>query len=291
MLEHMSRLVAEAGHEPLSASTWSDAIRLFREGRPDLVLMDVMMPTLDGYKLARILKSDSGVFVPIILLTALDDVESKRRGMAAGADDFLTKPVSPLELEIRVSAMLRIKELTDQLQDANAKLAQLAVTDPLTGLHNRRSVYSHLEREFVRAKRYEHPLAVAMLDIDHFKKVNDTYGHQTGDQVIRLVADALRRTIRQTDLAGRFGGEEFLILAPETGREHALTMAERIRLAVEEASAVSPGGPPVTVSIGVATTEVPDATSSEELVRLADEALYRAKREGRNRVVAARCAA
>jgi diguanylate cyclase (GGDEF)-like protein len=288
MLEHLSALVEETGYEPLAASTWTEALRLFRENKPDLVLLDVMMPTIDGFKLARIIKSDSPGFVPIILLTALEDLESKRRGMAAGADDFLIKPVTPLELRIRLSSMLRIKELTDQLQLANTKLAQLAVTDPLTGLHNRRSLYSQLEREFERSKRYKRPLSLLMMDIDHFKSINDSYGHQTGDRVLRLVADVLRATVRSADVAGRFGGEEFMILAPETGAETVGLLGERIRSTVHAASVgAGEGVPQVTISIGIATTQLLFATTYEELIHLADDALYRAKHEGRNRTVIA----
>lgn len=288
MLEHMSRLVRDAGYEPMLATTWTDALRLFREERPDLVLLDVMMPTLDGYKLARIIKADAASFVPVILLTALDDLESKRRGMAAGADDFLSKPVTPLELQIRLSSMLRIKELTDQLGLANTKLAQLATTDALTGLNNRRALYTQLEREFERAHRYKRPLSVVMLDVDHFKQVNDSFGHQTGDRVLRLIGDVLRATIRSADFGGRFGGEEFMVLAPETGRETIGILAERIRNTVATASAAAGDGiPTVTVSLGAATTELEGVKNHEELVHLADEALYRAKREGRNRWIVA----
>ncbi|MBI4510035.1 MAG: diguanylate cyclase [Deltaproteobacteria bacterium] len=287
-LEQLSRMVSEIGYQPMTATTWSDALRLFREGKPDLVLLDVMMPTIDGYKLARIIKSDSAMFVPIILVTALEDIESKRRGMASGADDFLTKPVTSLELQIRLSSMLRIKELTDQLQQANAKLNQLAVTDPLTGLHNRRSLYAQLEREFGRAQRYGRPLTCTMIDIDFFKQVNDRYGHQVGDRVLRMVGDVLRATIRATDVAGRFGGEEFMILAPETGRDTATTLGERIRATVQGCSeAAGDGIPLVTVSVGIATTESLDGCGYDDLVHLADDALYRAKRDGRNRVVIA----
>lgn len=288
MLDHLSLLVREAGYEPMAASTWSEALRLFRDNKPDLVLLDVMMPTIDGFKLARIIKSDSPAFVPIILLTALEDLESKRRGMAAGADDFLIKPVTPLELRIRLSSMLRIKELTDQLQQANTKLAQLAVTDPLTGLHNRRALYAQLEREFERSKRYKRPLSLLMMDIDHFKSINDSYGHQAGDRVLRLVADVLRATVRSADVAGRFGGEEFMILAPETGSETVGLLGERIRSTVHSASVNAEDGvPQVTISIGIATTQLLHATTYEELVHLADDALYRAKHEGRNRTVLA----
>jgi two-component system cell cycle response regulator len=286
LLSAMSGMVTDAGFAAITASSWSDALRLFREAKPDLVLLDVMMPTIDGYKLAKMIKADAATFVPVILLTALEDAESKRRGMAAGADDFLTKPVRPLELSIRITSMLRIKDLTDQLQEANAKLAQLAVTDPLTGLHNRRSLYAQLDREFCRAQRYGRPFSVIMLDVDHFKAVNDTHGHQQGDRVLRVVADVLRTTIRASDLGGRFGGEEFMVLLPETGRDTVGIIAERLRQAVQQARG-GEGLPQVTVSLGAATTELVRATTFEELVHLADDALYRAKREGRNRVVLA----
>jgi diguanylate cyclase (GGDEF)-like protein len=284
----LASMVGQSGHEALVATSFRDAIQLYREGRPDLVLLDVMMPTIDGYKMAGIFRREGGAFVPIILLTALEDLESKRRGMAAGADDFLTKPVTQLELQIRVSSLLRIKLLTDQLASANQRLEELAVTDALTGLRNRRYLYQELEREFLRARRYGHPFGVLLLDIDHFKKVNDEHGHPVGDRVLTLVGAVLRSTVRNTDMAARFGGEEFMVLAPETGAESCAAFGERIRKAVAQRSADAGGGlPPVTVSIGVATTERMDITSHDLLVQRADEALYKAKGQGRNRVVLA----
>jgi diguanylate cyclase (GGDEF)-like protein len=283
------QMVAQSGLEGVAASTFQDALRLYREHKPDLVLLDVMMPTIDGYKMAKLLRREVGGFVPIILLTALDDLESKRRGMEAGADDFLTKPVTALELKIRVTSLLRIKTLTDELARANTQLEELAVTDPLTALRNRRFLYQELEREFNRARRYGHPLAVMMLDLDHFKRVNDGYGHQMGDRVLQLMGDVLRSSTRNTDLLGRFGGEEFMVIAPETGFDVVEIVAERIRTNIKQRSLAAGGGiPPVTASIGVATTEHPEAGSTDELVRQADEALYRAKREGRDRVELAR---
>jgi len=293
--ELLGRLVAECGYEPVIASTWAEALRLYREAPPHLVLLDVMMPGMDGYKVARMFRDQGGTFVPIILLTALEDLESKRRGMAAGADDFLSKPVSQLELQIRISSMLRIKKLYDDLQKTNAELAKaraelaaLAVTDPLTGVSNRRRLQEDLEREYARAQRYGRPLACLMLDIDHFKRVNDTYGHQAGDRVLVLLADVLRETLRSTDMAGRFGGEEFMVLAPETSLSNAVIVAERLRQRVSEKSSMAGCGiPHITVSIGVATTEHPASTDPEALVHLADQALYAAKEGGRNRVVSA----
>jgi two-component system cell cycle response regulator len=284
----LARMIDESGYTPVVASNWTEALKLYREGNPDLILLDVMMPGMDGYKVASLFRREGGKFVPIILLTALEDLESKRRGMAAGADDFLTKPVGSLELQIRVNSMLRIKVLTDELAQANARLAQLAVTDALTGLHNRRFLYQQLEREFARAQRYCHPLSCLLLDIDHFKLVNDGFGHQTGDRVLVLVGQVLLGAIRNTDLAGRCGGEEFMILAPETTHEQAVIVAERVRTRLAEQGVAGGEVPPVTISIGVASTDHPQASSPEELVRLADQALYRAKSEGRNRVAVSR---
>ncbi len=288
-LSRLSGMVQECGYEAMTALTWSDALRLYRQATPHLVLLDVMMPTIDGYKLARILKNETPEhFVPIILITGLDDTESKRRGMASGADDFLTKPVGPVELEIRIQSMLRIKELTEKIEAANAKLAELASTDPLTQLKNRRVVYEHLEMEFARSRRYKHPLAVFMMDIDHFKQVNDRHGHGVGDEVLRVVARVLRGNTRSTDIVGRYGGEEFIVLAPETNTTDSRIVAERIRTGVAAATAAEPGLPDATISIGVATTEGAAVAHFEDLVHLADNALYEAKKQGRNCCVVAK---
>jgi diguanylate cyclase (GGDEF)-like protein len=287
VLASLASMVEEGGHEAIPTTSWSEALRVSRQTPPDLVLLDVMMPTIDGFKLARMMKSEAPVFVPIILLTALDDIESKRRAMAAGADDFLTKPVTPLELEIRMSSMLRIKELTDQIQAANKMLAEMAVTDPLTGLVNRRSLDEHLEREWARSQRYGNPFSVLMLDVDFFKKVNDNHGHAVGDQVLRLVSETVKQVVRQTDVVGRFGGEEFMVLAPETSSSNAKVLADRIRVRIAGASLDHRDLPGVTVSAGVSSTDRGEIATVGRLVELADEALYEAKRAGRDRVVMA----
>jgi diguanylate cyclase (GGDEF)-like protein len=285
MLEHVAAIVRDLGHEAYLALTWTEALRLYREVKPDLVVLDVMMPTVDGYKLARIIKGESARFTPIILVTALEDLEARRRGMAAGADDFLSKPVSPLELQIRLQSLLRIKQLTDELARANRQLVQLATTDELTGLASRRALYVDLEREWARAQRYGATLAVLMIDVDHFKRVNDNFGHQIGDRVLRLVGDVVRVTIRASDFGARFGGEEFMVLAPETSAHAARVVAERLRQTIHRASATAGDGvPPVTMSVGIAASDDAEATSPDQLVRLADEALYEAKRRGRDRV-------
>jgi diguanylate cyclase (GGDEF)-like protein len=285
---HVAKMIKEWDTEPFTAQSLSDALRLHKEGKPDLVLLDVMMPHVDGYKMAQMFKRESP-FVPIILLTALDDIDSKRRALSAGADEFLTKPVNALELQIRMSSMLRIKRLADELESANKRLAALATTDQLTQLANRRHFDARMADEFQRWKRYKHPLTCIMIDIDHFKKVNDTFGHPVGDKVLIEVGAAIRSATRTTDFAARYGGEEFVVLTPETGNPAADIVADRLLAAIfnrtTEKSAEQ-GIPAVTASIGVASTDLP-IVSGDDLIRRADEALYQAKRQGRNRVVRA----
>jgi len=284
---HLAKIVSDWEAEPFTAQQLSDAVRLHKEADPDLVLLDVMMPHVDGYKLAQMFKRASP-FVPIILLTALEDIDSKRRGLSAGADEFLSKPVNALELQIRMSSMLRIKRLADELERVNRNLAELATIDPLTQVANRRAVEQRLLLEFQRERRYKHPLACIMIDIDHFKAVNDNYGHPVGDRVLIEVAAAIRESIRTTDLVARFGGEEFIVLAPETPLIAAQMVAERIRRAITQKTTakMDQGLPVVTASLGVSSTEMEVVTESD-LVSKADAALYRAKHEGRNRVCVA----
>ncbi len=280
---HTMNLVAEWEAHGVAAQTAAEAIRLYRAEKPDIVLLDVLMPNVDGYKLSKLLKADAG-FVPIIMLTALDDVGAKRRGLAAGADEFLTKPVDPIDLKIRVSSMLRIRRLAQDLEEANRRLETLAGLDPLTQLPNRRILKQRLEQEFSRANRHHRPLSCLMIDVDHFKRVNDDRGHLVGDEVLIRVGSTIASTIRKSDLAGRYGGEEFLVIAPETTASGASNLGERLRQAIGSA----PLGtlPRVTVSIGIATTALAPM-AAEDLVLQADGALYRAKEAGRNRVVVA----
>jgi diguanylate cyclase (GGDEF)-like protein len=282
---HLASIVEKWEAVPIVAQTTADALQLYRDAAPDLVLLDVLMPNIDGYKLARIFKSD-GKYIPIILLTALEDLRSKRRGLAAGGDEFLSKPVNVLELQIRVSSMLRIRRLTHELEDVNRQLQTFASIDPLTQLMNRRVLDERLEQEFARATRHRHPLACLMLDVDHFKMINDAHGHLVGDRILARVGGVITTTIRKTDVAGRYGGEEFLVLVPETTGTGAQVLAERLRHAVASSGQDGTGLPVVTVSIGVASTEL-GGPSAQDLLRRADEALYEAKKAGRDRVAIA----
>ncbi len=281
------RLVESLGHSVISTSSPFEGLRLVQKESPSLVLLDLVMPAFDGFKIAAAIKA-SPRFVPVMLLTGLDDLESKRRGQLAGADEFLTKPLHPVELQIRIAAMLRIKTLTDALDDANRRLAELADTDPLTGIANRRRFETLFIAEYERSGRYHRPLSYLMVDIDHFKLVNDTHGHPVGDRVLRAVADGLVETLRQSDQMGRVGGEEFAIIAPEVSTSGALALGERLRRRIEQLELpVEDYILRVTISVGAVAWDGVASVDMGAIVKRADDALYQAKRNGRNRVTLA----
>jgi diguanylate cyclase (GGDEF)-like protein len=270
----LRELLGAEGHTVLEAESGADALARLRD-QPELVLLDVILPDMDGFTVVHAIKERPGPFVPVILLTALDDPASRARGIAAGADEVATKPVHPFELRLRVRAMLRIQQLTGELERANRRWQLLARTDELTRVRNRRGLMTTLEREFHRAARYGAPLSVIELDLDHFKQVNDRFGHAAGDALLKRVARALRHGLRQVDVVGRIGGEEFVVVAPETSAREAVVLAERLRQAVAATG--------ITVSCGVATLGQVEARDAEQLLAHADHALYRAKSLGRNR--------
>lgn len=281
---YLEAQLRDDGHEVDLAHTWTDAIRKFGHGAFDLVMMDAVMPTVDGFKLTKMLRKRAHSYVPVVFVTSLDNQRARERGLAAGADDMLSKPVDDLELRMRVAAMLRIRRLTTELEQRHAKLAQLAHSDALTGLGNRRSFDEQLDEELRRATRYHRPVSLIVADIDRFKLVNDNQGHAVGDELLRCLGELLSREVRAPDSAFRYGGEEFVILTPETKAEGASRLAERLRLAFAEASPRTSAGAQ-TISMGVADTEmVEDTEDAAALFELADQALYRAKVLGRNRV-------
>jgi diguanylate cyclase (GGDEF)-like protein len=282
------------GYEIDTATDGQEALARVAAMPPDLILLDVMMPIIDGIEVARRLKADTTLpFIPIIMQTALDATESKVEGLDAGADDYITKPINFAELEARVNSLLRIKALQQdlaqrerQLADMNDRLRQMSQTDALTALDNRRYVEERLVEMFGHAARFDEPLACMMCDLDKFKSVNDTHGHQAGDAVLRQLADILRHEAREIDRIGRYGGEEFIFLLPGTSAEAAVVFAERVRAAVDAHEFDFPGGSVRrSMSCGVAAWPHPDIDSSDALVKAADDALYVAKETGRNRVV------
>jgi two-component system, cell cycle response regulator len=276
------------GYEILEAGDGAQALQLVKDQAPDLILLDVMLPDIDGYEISRRIKGAPDLpFIPIILVTARDSTQDKVAGLDAGADDYLTKPINFPELEARVRSMLRIKRLQDELEEKNRELERLSISDGLTGLFNHRHIHDLLADEYERVSRTGDCMSVAMFDLDRFKTVNDTWGHQAGDRVLVEMADILRETARDIDRLGRYGGEEFIALLPETCIEDATVFVERVRREVARRPFDIDRDEPLrmTLSAGVATFPHDMIDSVETLVRLADEALYAAKGNGRNRII------
>ena len=302
VLRMLTKYLGDAGYEVLTAANGVEALRLIHSKGCPLVITDWMMPEMDGLDLCRAIRASEGIgFAYVIMLTAQTDGDSLAKAFDAGADDFLTKPCKKQELLARLKAGVRaltsetkvatqqlaIHKTNAELETLNGKLRQMATTDELTGLFNRREAMARLTDYWATASREGQPLSCMILDIDHFKRCNDTYGHDVGDAVLRNTAHALEQYTRAGETVFRIGGEEFLVLCPGSMAETAAVGAERLRAAVEasrtETSRMSLG---VTISVGVA--ERGDRTGkADDLLRLADEALYEAKRNGRNRVCVA----
>jgi diguanylate cyclase (GGDEF)-like protein len=276
----------DEGYDVFEAVDGATALDQCRQDPPDVVLLDVEMPGLDGYEVLCELKADDDLRdIPVVFLTSRASTADIVTGLRGGAHDYLKKPFEPAELLARVSSAVHVKQLQDQLLQRNAELDRLSRTDGLTGLYNR----WHLEHELARlhsdAVRHRDPLCVLILDLDHFKRINDTHGHAAGDQVLRTFADRMSSELRSGDIGGRWGGEEFLAVLPRTDLEGAVEIADRIRSAVAAEPVTIDGVRiDVTTSGGCALGPGP---SSERLVDCADTALYRAKLEGRNRITAA----
>jgi two-component system, cell cycle response regulator len=253
----------------------------------DIVLCDLEMPRMDGFKFLSMLKSRPEVAdTPVIILTGNEDRELKLKGLDQGACDFLTKPFDPEELVARMKVHLKIKHLQDDLKRTNELLLELSNTDHLTGLFNRRFLMEALDREFQRAGRKDGIMSLVIMDIDHFKRINDTYGHLQGDVVLQKMALQMQKELRCYDVAARYGGEEFVALLPDTSVKEAFQVADRIRLSVQGARLLGPlSNEVITVSLGVASFPSARYDSVDGLLKEADSALYLAKERGRNRVV------
>jgi len=272
-----SETLEALGHRVLVAPTAGSALEQMND-EVDVILMDVEMPSLDGPRLLPLLRRRCTGFVPCVFLTGHDDDGARHRCLDAGGDDFLSKPTRRIELEMRMSSMLRIRRLTQEL-------ARRATVDPLTGVQNRAALEATLGAREHEHRRYTRPLSILIADIDFFKRVNDQHGHAAGDEVIRRFGEVLRAGTRTADGVYRYGGEEFVIVAPETGPEGAVVLGERLARAFREATKLSPYGPQ-TVSMGIASSVLDvDHRSPRELLVAADRALYQAKESGRNRVV------
>jgi two-component system chemotaxis response regulator CheY len=281
--------LARASYEVTLAEDGRAAWDIWQQEHTRLIVTDWMMPVMDGPELIRRIRATSFPgYTYIIMLTAKEGKSDVIFGLEAGADDYLTKPFNAGELRARISIGERILNLEASLSQALTRMEELATHDPVTGLLNRRALYSHAEAELNRAQRYGKALSFVMLDIDHFKSVNDHHGHLVGDQALRVVADTLAHNKRPYDWAGRWGGEEFLLVLPNTDLDEAAVVSERLRVSLNEADVPLPNGGSLHLqaSLGVSSSSLdPNVRNTlDSLVNLADEALLRAKREGRNRV-------
>ncbi len=286
--QRLGVLLTGQGHQVELFASATAALERVQRSPVDLCLFDVIMPGLGGLEACRMVKSmtaDEG-FLPVILLTAKADPNSRVEGLRIGADDYVGKPFDERELVARVASMLRIKRMHDAVQAAKNRLAELAITDELTGLFNFRYLHTRLHEEFKRAERYRDPLACTMIDIDHFKSINDTHGHDAGDAMLAEVARRVRQVVREIDVVTRYGGDELLVMLPNTHFSGAVTVAHRVWGSVRDQPVSLPSGAVVrgSVSVGVALYPSRDIGSKQDLLRAADQALYQAKRDGRDRI-------
>jgi diguanylate cyclase (GGDEF)-like protein len=282
----LRRQLEADGHTVVEAVDGEAAIEACREYHPDVVLLDVEMPVLDGHATLERLKADPDLKdIPVVFLTGRVDTADVVTGLRLGAHDYLRKPFEANELVARVSAALRTKSLQDELKERNAELDRVSRIDMLTGIFNRRHLDEHMRRVISAARRHGRIVGVLLIDIDHFKDVNDHYGHLAGDVVLKEVASRLQGAMRTEDALGRWGGEEFVAVLTDTPAEAIGVLAERMRQVVASKPFVLDDGTRISVTVSIGHTN--GADDVETMVHRADDALYVAKGAGRNQVAAA----
>ncbi len=304
-LAMLAHHVAATGHEPLTALSGARGLEILVERQPQIVILDWRMAVMDGLAVCRAIRGERAErYTYVIMLTVESDKDRLVEAFEAGVDDFLSKPFHPGELQARIRAGLRMTAMYDELvlhavkaaqmnselTALNTRLVEAATTDELSGLLNRRQAMFRMQEHLSLARRYMEPFACALLDLDHFKNVNDQYGHVRGDQVLQTVAKSLAATARGTDTVYRLGGEEFMVLLPRQSANEAMICAERCRTNIQDLRFGFAPDFRITVSIGV-TQYAPGMCEPDDVLRAADTALYEAKRLGRNRSVVASAAA
>ena len=277
----------ETEHDVSVLSNPHEALFRAADSEFDLVIISLDMENFDSLRLCSQMRSlDKTRMLPILLIASDGDDSKIIRAIDLGVNDYVSRPIEQNELLARARTQVRRKRLNDRLRDQMKSTMELAVRDPLTGLNNRRYFDSHVESLFNKAQVGRRPLSLIMVDIDHFKEVNDTHGHQVGDEVLRLFSERLTKSVRSKDLASRYGGEEFLIAMPDTDRELAVVVAERMRREIAENPFIVDNGSlqiTITLSAGIAAIE-DNGDGVEDLLKRADAALFDAKRGGRNQV-------
>lgn len=298
----MKTLLEQAGHTVTTAGNGADALGLVEKFKPQLIITDWVMPKMDGIEFCKALRQNPvwrNIYV--FIMTAQEGTDRLVEAFKAGVNDYMTKPINIKVLGARLGAGQRVVQLQEELEfdrqelrkfsaelaASNERLQQMALTDVLTGLPNRRFADEHLERQWAGAERSGSPLSCMLVDIDHFKKINDTYGHKIGDDALKRVSEVLHGAVRKQDVVCRFGGEEFLVICPDTPAEQALQYAERLRRSVAEMATCCAGGREfnLTVSIGLANKKT-TLLNTATLLQLADKRLYAAKKAGRNCTIA-----
>ena len=296
----LQRVLINTGYIVNEAADGPKALEMIKENPPDMILLDIFMPGMDGYEVCQQLKNEKLLRdIPVIFISALDDMLDKEKAFSVGGVDYITKPIEIQDVLMRVDTHLSLRNIQKQLQHKNAALEQeinrrekveqqlkvQAATDPLTKLFNRRQFFDYAEIEISRSGRKNRPIAVMMMDIDHFKNVNDTYGHMVGDQVLLKLAEMFQEDLRKYDIIARYGGEEFIALLPETDLNQCKIIAERVRWLVANTSMkFEQAELSITISIGTACLDTDSDRNLHELLESADRALYQSKRAGRNRV-------
>ncbi len=288
ILDLLQRRLEALGCAVSTLAGGAQAVRAAREQVPDLILLDVMMPDLDGFSVVQALKQDPEARdIPVIMMTARSELDSRIKGLDLGAHDYVAKPFEAAELVARIRAALRVKQLQDELKEANKKLERLARSDPLTDLPNRRMFDEQFFLAVERSRRTGEILSVVMLDLDHFKQINDTHGHQVGDDALRQIGRLLTSRQRVTDVVGRYGGEEFVWVLPGAKTDDAIEIAEWLRRSIGEMSIDTERGPVgLAISLGVTTYDPAEhgPMGTTTVLEAADQALRQAKDAGRNRV-------
>ena len=284
----LALLLTSAGFDVRQAADADEAMEQLADGDVGIALVDGDMPNTNGFVLCTRIRSTHGAGVYVILRTTKDQLASHDLAVDEGADDFLIEPLSDTQILARVETGRKMKQLQEKLGETNRSLAVLEVTDPLTDAYNKKRTISEIEREMDRSRRYGRPVSLLMLDIDSFRLLNDKLGRAAGDRVLKEIARILRLSTRATDTVGRYGGEEFTVLLPETGKEQALGAAEKMRTIIEQtAIAVGDRSVHVTVSGGIATFDNNNYDSMNGFVEAAKDAMAKAKDAGRNRCQAA----
>jgi diguanylate cyclase (GGDEF) domain len=277
--ERVQKLVAAENYDISYAPDGASVFPIMEKEIPDLIILDLLLPDVDGFELCKRIRGDERFgHVPLLFYSSAASIDNKLLGLQLGASDFLGKDCDPRELLLRLQNLLRAKVVFDEM-------VKLSVIDSLTHAYNRRYFQHRLVDEFERGKRYNRDFCCVIVDVDHFKQVNDTFGHPAGDAVLKRVAALLRRHTRSVDVLSRYGGDEFSLLLPETNFQGAYVVAERVRGLIEKTEIGRPEYDiRVTLSIGISSLITGGALGMDELITQADVALYQAKRDGRNKV-------